>query len=133
MKSGVLITIALVGTPSLAAAATPPFIISGSITESDYPFEARKSATEGNADVLLTIDPNGQVADCKPTDMRTEPVLVDATCRAMRKMRFRPASDDAGKPVEGIIKQPFSWRLTNPCPKNAEANRICVRTRPKKR
>ena len=84
-------------------AAKRPVLIPPSLTRRDYPEEVsrywpwnRSASTAGAVRVQL----DGRATDCKITRSSGVPAIDQWTCRLVEtRLRFRPATDDRGRPV----------------------------------
>lgn len=100
------------GLVALAAAALSTAALTGGPIETrdDYPRSALRAGEEGTAWYTLSIDAAGAVKDCTITQSSGSAALDAATCRMlMRRARFSPATDDAGKPVESKFSGKVDW------------------------
>jgi TonB family protein len=112
------------------AAATPlpgGAIVAGSISDRDYPKQARNNGIQGSTTAALTVDPKGRVVDCSIEDSSGSTELDQATCRIITKrFRFRKAAKrEAGKSTAYSWK--WSWRISDPCPRATSPNDVCIR------
>lgn len=97
---------------ALASRAIPRSSLASWLGESDYPAAALRDGHEGATTVRLAIDQGGSVARCEIARTSGSYALDDETCRVfMRKGRFRPARDTAGRPVASIEHQTVRWQL----------------------
>lgn len=104
---------------ALAAAETPtepPAVIaklvSGTITNADYPPSALRRGAEGVTRVRLTITSEGNATNCSVVQSSGHRDLDRIVCPlATGRMRFNPALDREGKPrqMNGIM--PVRWML----------------------
>ena len=105
--------------PSAAAPAppaprvnAPPQLRSGTITSEDYPASALRALAEGTTTVRLTVSGNGRVSGCVVVRSSGNSALDAATCAAMqRRLRFAPATDEHGNPVESTVERSMRWSL----------------------
>ncbi|GAA4004513.1 hypothetical protein GCM10022211_15590 [Sphingomonas humi] len=82
-------------------AATRPSLASRPLTQRDYGSENRRAWPSGKR-VLVTFDVllNGRASDCRVFQSSGVPEIDAETCAlVVRKLRFRPARDAAGRPV----------------------------------
>jgi protein TonB len=79
----------------------------------DYPVSAQQKGEEGTVQAQLTVDTTGRVSGCKVIRTSGYASLDDATCSILqRRARFKPATDDAGKPIEStVVTPPVVWQL----------------------
>lgn len=82
------------------------------ITYGDYPPAAMSRGEQGAVTIAWTIWTDGQMQSCHVVQSSGSQTLDEATCRlATRRARFRPASDNAGRPVIAHASRRFLWRL----------------------
>jgi periplasmic protein TonB len=91
--------------------AYPPVLLTPRLTRRDYPDNIyRFWPPRGAVFVILRVDPNGLVSDCKIDRSSGVPSIDAETCRlATLKFRFRPALNTEGRPVvgyKGYIQEP---------------------------
>jgi periplasmic protein TonB len=106
---------------ALAAAGTPPDppaiparVISGTITELDYPPAALARGAEGLTKVWMVITADGRATDCRLFQSSGHADLDSIVCPlATRRMRFSPALDGKGKPRPMNAVMPVRW-MVNP-------------------
>ena len=78
----------------------------------DYPATALRFDMTGITAFRLTVDVTGKPSRCDIIESSGFDVLDTATCqRVMANARFSPASDHAGKPVEGTYTNRVRWVL----------------------
>ncbi len=95
-----------------AAPATSPRPI-GPNPVQDYPPAALRAGEQGVVGVELTVTPQGRVSACRITRSSGSASLDYGTCRAYTSFgRFRPATDAAGNPVEGLWTTEVAWSLS---------------------
>lgn len=86
-----------------------PSYVSGDIQLSDAPRGLDLGRTRFVAFRLL-IGRDGRILDCRIARSSGLPILDRATCAAARRrLRFRPARDTAGRPVEDWSLGDFTW------------------------
>lgn len=91
--------------------AEEPSYVSGDIQLSDAPPGLNLGRTRFVAFRLL-IGRDGSIRDCRIARSSGLAILDQATCAAARRrLRFRPARDTAGRPVEGWSFGDFTWRF----------------------
>ncbi|MEG3143256.1 energy transducer TonB [Sphingomonas sp. RT2P30] len=77
-----------------------------------YPAEALRLRQQGRVVMHLTISTQGAVTACTITTSSGSPSLdADACEKALRRVHFTPAKDDAGKPVESTYDLPMRYVL----------------------
>lgn len=85
------------------------------VTNDDYPAEAWRDGLQGMVSFSLEIDTQGMVSTCEITASSGSPVLDIATCNLLTaRARFRPATDETGKPIYARWPSRFSWKLPAP-------------------
>jgi TonB family protein len=98
-----------------ALLAAPPELLPGDgplLTPADYPAEARYLEQDGRVGVLLDIDAAGRISRCTVTETAGVPALDARTCELLpQRMRYRPATDGAGKPVPSRVATSVRWAL----------------------
>jgi protein TonB len=90
--------------------AEEPEYVSGDIQPGDAPrgLDLREVRA---VSFRLLIGRDGSILDCRVTRSSGIAVLDQATCAAAgSRLRFRPARDTAGRPVEGWTFGNFRWR-----------------------
>ena len=84
--------------------------ISGGLRDSDYPRDALRERLGGTVSVRFTVLTTGRIADCRVTRSSGNGSLDSTTCRLLtERLRFRPATDAAGQPVESRLGSDFTW------------------------
>ena len=83
----------------------------GSIGAADYPREALRLHQEGKAVVTVHVNAKGRVSACSVAQSSGSDSLDAASCSFVRRVRFDPARDENGRPVEGDARFPMSWHL----------------------
>lgn len=82
------------------------------VTDDDYPAAARRADQQGTVTFRLEIDTKGLPANCSIVASSGSSELDQETCALMlRRARFSPALDAAGKPVVAPYIGRFSWIL----------------------
>ena len=87
--------------------------IAGSIGDQDYPTAALVTRAQGIVRFRFTIMPDGGIANCRIARSSGSRALDDTTCRlALRRFRFRPATDTAGRPIATEVEDAEqAWEL----------------------
>lgn len=86
-------------------------LVSG-LSDSDYPDSAIRNGEEGAVSFRLSVGTDGSVIGCDVLGSSGSIVLDSTTCRLMAtRVRFRPAADSAGRPVQGAFEGRIVWRL----------------------
>ena len=77
-----------------------------------YPAAALRAEAEGRVVARLTIDTGGRVSGCSVTTSSGNRDLDDTTCRiAKSRVRFTPAKDQNGAPIQSSYTLPVRWQL----------------------
>jgi protein TonB len=111
---GLLAALAILGGGEARAAtpgpATPLGDPAGWIVTTDYPGDALAMRAEGEVGFVLTVGPDGRVADCRIDRSSGSDVLDRATCRLLtERARFNPARGADGGPVQGSYAGRYYW------------------------
>ncbi len=80
---------------------TRPRLASRPLTQRDFSSAARRSWPSGGR-VLVTfnVEIDGRASDCKVFQSIGDPAIDAETCAlVLRKLRFRPATNEAGRPI----------------------------------
>jgi len=79
----------------------------------DYPAEALRNHWEGVSEIAILVDEQGRGIACEVVHSSGHDVLDRATCSiAIRKIRFKPATDKDGYPIKSIFDPlRIAWRL----------------------
>ena len=85
---------------------------SGSLTIDDYPRAAHR-ARGGTTRLHIEVGPNGRVQQCTVVESSRASVLDAQSCHIVRRWRFRPALDAAGRPVAETLAVSFGWTPPN--------------------
>ncbi len=98
------------GTGAGSGAASKPVLVSGSIDNArDFPVPpGGRSARRGTQVIVrVTVGTDGRARDCIVYRASPDPEADRITCQLVEaRLRFRPATDAAGRPVAA----PFYWR-----------------------
>jgi protein TonB len=85
-------------------------LISGDITQRDYPKHLGNAGIGGTVSVSFTVQVNGRVTGCRVTRSSGIPELDGLTCAIIvRRFLFRPATDRYGRPVSEEIDWDQDW------------------------
>jgi protein TonB len=77
-----------------------------------YPEEALRNREQGRAVIGVTVGVNGRATRCWVIETSNSPALDSASCyQAFRRVRWTPAKDNAGKPIESEVRLPVRWVL----------------------
>lgn len=95
---------------------TPPMLrgnLSSLITDDDYPSSSLRNGEAGRVTVRLHVNDSGRADGCEIAISSGYHTLDEATCRLLvRRARYFPARDEAGRSVDGFISHSMSWRLS---------------------
>jgi len=81
-------------------------------SDNDYPTRSLQLDESGIAHFILTIDANGAPTDCRITESTNSERLDSVTCELMMKRaRFVPALDEAGKNTIGTWSSAVKWAV----------------------
>lgn len=98
--------------PSLGAKAKLRSNLGDIFTEDYYPSSAKREGIQGRVAVTLSIGANGRVTDCKVSGSSGNGELDSVTCRlAVRSVRFDPAKDTNGTPIDSTQSIAVRWQL----------------------
>jgi TonB family protein len=95
----------------------------------DYPLESIRNAEQGTVSVVLRVAADGRLLDCIVARSSGFPALDSQTCRIMwLRVRFQPARDRYGRPVESALTQRIQWKLPDrdPIPIKAWSARLAI-------
>lgn len=82
------------------------------VTTNDYPSRDLQQEHAGVSSVVLTVGPDGKVADCQVTGSSGFPGLDQAACANLRRRaRFDPALDGNGNPTSGTFRKSVRWQI----------------------
>ena len=77
-----------------------------------YPPAAVREGAQGRVVAALTIGTDGRVVGCEVRTSSGNSDLDETTCRIARnRVRFSPAKDDAGNPIQSSYTLPVRWQL----------------------
>ncbi|MCJ8158090.1 energy transducer TonB [Sphingomonas sp. LaA6.9] len=127
-----IMALALVGASATNGAiaaeiATPTMLISGGISDSDYPKAARDAGVEGATIMRLLVSSKGEVTECQIARSSGSALLDQKSCAIWIGFRYKPARDASGKKVEQWVQESIAWTIGTPCtafPKSGMG--ICV-------
>ena len=90
----------------------PPASLRGYISTNDYPAEAFAKGEQGSVEFRVLVGIDGSVKSCTVTKSSGSPALDTRTCAIMQeRLRFLPARDDQGQPVEDYYSSAVTWRM----------------------
>ena len=105
-----LVALSLIGSPPVGAA-TKPAPKRWHLGD-DYPAKALRAHHEGTTYITVTVDKAGKPRDCVVTKSSGFDDLDEATCNVFLKgVRFTPATDDNGTPVDAPFSSQMNWRI----------------------
>jgi hypothetical protein len=85
----------------------------------DYPIDAEREGVEADSIIRLDIAPDGSVGACsalnrtsKAEDLKLFKSFETVSCTVLKGATFRPATDQAGKPVSAPIVYDVRYRLS---------------------
>ena len=82
----------------------------GLFTSNDYPLDAVNAGQSGQTAFLLMIGTKGEVMDCLIQESSGIASLDAMGCQVIReRAKFQPATDAAGKPMIGTVRQSVKW------------------------
>ena len=86
--------------------------VAGSIGNEDYPRAALVDRAQGTVEFSFTVLPNGSISNCRITRSSRNAALDATTCRlALRRFRFRPARDAAGRAISSEVDGEQLWSI----------------------
>ncbi|MGX7894533.1 energy transducer TonB [Tsuneonella sp. HG222] len=77
----------------------------------EYPLASIRRGEEGKVDYEIEVDASGQAIACRIVGSSGHAMLDAEACRHVKQMRFQPARDDEGKPVPGVFRSSWEWKL----------------------
>jgi protein TonB len=90
---------------------TPPLQIAGRIKGSDY--RGLTLDHDLKAEVMYTVQPTGQISDCRITQRSGDPAFDQRTCAMiMQRFRYKPSLNPEGRPVSAKIVEYHSWSVS---------------------
>ncbi|GGE08998.1 hypothetical protein GCM10011529_14270 [Polymorphobacter glacialis] len=89
---------------------TPPRWLRGRIRDSDYPRAAVMAELQGALVARYHVGTNGRVTACDIIESSGNALLDETTCNlVMERFRYRPALDEAGRPVVSMVYEDHRW------------------------
>ena len=86
--------------------------VAGDIANGDYPPSAINARAQGTTIFSGVVGPDGRLEDCRVIRSSGNRALDETTCRlALRRLRYRPATDAAGRPIASTVREEQSWEL----------------------
>jgi TonB family protein len=81
----------------------------------DYPPAALRAATQGRVIVRIDVSPEGRATGCAAVATSGSVEIDNTTCRViLRRGRFRPGLNAAGRPVPARFVSSVTWLLPGP-------------------
>jgi TonB family protein len=76
----------------------------------DYPTQSLRNESSGRTNVRIVVAETGQAQDCVVMKPSGDVALDKETCRILlRRARFLPAVDRAGKPMKSVLVTSVNW------------------------
>lgn len=98
--------------PPSKGEATKAVLLSGSISDEDYPPDAVRSGAQGITETSFDIDVNGRIAACRITGSSGSKVLDDRTCELLReRFVYEPAHNRKGIALPETRTQRVKWAM----------------------
>ena len=89
-----------------------PARLTRNIGDRDYRMLALDRLPAGSAVVSLQVQPDGLPSNCRIARTSGDPVVDAGLCPLLtRKLRFRPAMDNRGRPISYSLQYVANWRL----------------------
>ena len=79
--------------------------------QSSYPVAALRAGEQGIVRMLVIVDENGAVTECRQSDATLLDKLESNACREMRKATFKPALDADGKAMKSYYATRVRYSL----------------------
>ncbi len=80
------------------------------LSSDDYPWAALRTATQGRVIARIEVSAEGRATDCVTVATSGSAEIDATTCRViLRRARFRPAIDAAGRPVTARTISTVTW------------------------
>lgn len=94
------------------ALAAPADAIGHGVVTNDYPTAALREGREGTASFTVDVTEQGRAENCVITQSSGWADLDEATCNVVKlRARFRPKTDQDGKPIRGTFSSKVRWKL----------------------
>jgi len=99
--------------PALAnQAIKPPLVDVNRLFRSlPYPADAFSKNEQGDVDVVLVVGETGTIQSCHIIESGGSNSLDAATCAALEGAHAKPAKNNKGQPIAGVVAQNVAWRL----------------------
>lgn len=93
-------------------AVTGPRQIAGKLRFSDMPEELLGPGEAASVSVRFTVGTDGRVSQCGIDRSSGKPGIDTLACRLIvKRFRFRPARDEAGRPVRAVVVETHNWQV----------------------
>jgi TonB family protein len=100
------------GLTRIATQAKPLMSPAKFVTSEDYPAQALRESKGGRTRVSLLIDDQGTAKDCVVEEHSGVATIDAQTCiMILKRGKFAPAQDGAGKPVKSHLSYSFNWKI----------------------
>jgi TonB family protein len=100
------------GTSKVKTPAQPLAPLASYVSDRDYPAQAIEENRSGTSKVTLMIDETGALEDCLIDETSGIATLDAMTCAIfVKRAKFRPATDDQGKPIRSIVSTRIRWLM----------------------
>ncbi len=100
------------GQARIASSATPTVRPDRLIASGDYPSQALKELRGGRTRIAVLVDETGATKDCVVEEHSGVATIDAQTCIiVMKRSKFEPARDSAGKPVKSFLSYSFKWQI----------------------
>jgi protein TonB len=107
--------VAVAAPPAPRVQAVPARIDVNSCEKPEYPAAALRAEATGTSKIRFTVDATGVVSKAeieKSAGSSREHRLLDrAAVEALSKCRFKPGTDESGKPVGAVTPVEYVWKL----------------------
>lgn len=98
-----------------AGGARPAELISGAIRGDDYPANSIRQGEQGRVTTRLVVGRSGRLESCSVVRSSGFTRLDNAACMLfILRLRFDPARDEQGNPVEEALERSITWSLDEP-------------------
>ena len=95
-----------------ASRASRARVLSGGMTDADYPDAAREREEEGRVYVSYLVTLDGRASECRVERSSGSPTLDAKTCEIVNtRYLMEPPRDDAGNPISKRVRQFIVWQL----------------------
>lgn len=98
--------------PALGANAKLRSNLGDIFTPDLYPASAAREGIQGRVGITLVVGTNGRITKCTIAATSGNADLDNTTCRlAQRSVRYDPAKDTNGQPIEQTVRLGVKWQL----------------------